>query len=546
MLPAIALIAAGLTAPASAFLLWLYRRAVLRAMARAAGGTAPPAEANATAVGEPRPLAVSVVGNWERPSLPSFAQSAHRGASRSLWRAALVYAVAGLAYAIVLATPWMVFTEGGFIATRFVWLVACYSWPIVLALSLVAATSRRDRLLIGGVYYAILAAVGLWALIRNPELRVGQIVLFWLLENGPATLLLLTFLQRRVRAVGPLVLAFMLAGVTGAFLSVTVAGSNDALLRAIVAAGDVFGLGGTGLFILLHVVGFAGFGVLGWWLLGWLGRRYRAKHTSDQALILDAMWLLFAVVQSIAFTFEGWAWIFTGLVGFAAYKLVAWAGFARTLPGSSGPMLLLLRVFSLGRRSERLFDSLSKRWLRAGSVGLIAGPDLATATVEPHEFLEFVGGRLSRQFVQGDADLEGRVAEMDRRPDPDGRHRVNEFFCYADTWQMTMRRLAGESDVVLMDLRSFSPSNQGCRYELEQLLAHVPLDRVVLVVDGSTERAFLERMLRDLWQQVPADSPNRALGQPEVRLFETRTQSPAELRALLMLLFGASAVKAAA
>jgi hypothetical protein len=69
---------------------------------------------------------------------------------------------------------------------------------------------------------------------------------------------------------------------------------------------------------------------------------------------------------------------------------------------------------------------------------------------------------------------------------------------------------------------------------------------VVLVVDGSTDRAFLERMLRELWQRIPSDSPNRELGQPEVRLFETRTQSPAELRALLMLLFGAIGVKAAA
>src|SRR4029078_9409413 len=124
--------------------------------------------------------------------------------------------------------------------------------------------------------------------------------------------------------------------------------------------------------------------------------------------------------------------------------------------------LLLLRVFSLGSRSERLFDALSKRWLRAGCFSMIPGPDLVASTVEPHEFLDFMAGDLSRQFVRSDADLERRLQAMDLGPDPDGRYRVHEFFCYADTWQNTMRKLATGADAVLMDLRSFSPSNQGC------------------------------------------------------------------------------------
>ncbi|MGZ8198991.1 MAG: hypothetical protein ACXW2L_20470 [Burkholderiales bacterium] len=50
----------------------------------------------------------------------------------------------------------------------------------------------------------------------------------------------------------------------------------------------------------------------------------------DQSLILDAMWLLFGVVQSITFAFEGWLWAFTGLAAFAVYKVVTRIGFATT------------------------------------------------------------------------------------------------------------------------------------------------------------------------------------------------------------------------
>ena len=176
-------------------------------------------------------------------------------------------------------------------------------------------------------------------------------------------------------------------------------------------------------------------------------------------------------------------------------------------------------MFALGSRSERLFDGLKKRWLRTGSIGMIAGPDLVTSTVEPHEFLDFVGGRLSRRFIESEADMRQRLDRRDLRPDPDGRYRVNEFFCRQDTWQMTMRRLAADSDVVLMDLRSFSPGNQGCLWELQQLLNGTPLERVLFVVDETTDQTFLEDQLQALWGQVPADSPNRGHQPPVVRLF---------------------------
>ena len=80
--------------------------------------------------------------------------------------------------------------------------------------------------------------------------------------------------------------------------------------------------------------------------------------------------------------------------------------------------------------------------------------------------------------------------------------RVKGFFCYAETWQQTMRRLAAGADAVLMDLRSFAPDNQGCRYEIEQLPEGIDSPRVLLVVDRTSDRAFLETALRTAWLRV--------------------------------------------
>jgi len=298
------------------------------------------------------------------------------------------------------------------------------------------------------------------------------------------------------------------------------------------------GLGATPLFVLLHLCGFAlGAGLLGLFLVRWLSRRYRAKKTSDQVLILDSLFLLFGIMHSMDLAFEHWSWALTGVVAFLAYKLVTIAGFgalARRRPdGSPPPTLLLLRVFSLGKRSARLYDSIAGRWRHIGSVNMISGPDLATSTLEPHELTEFLSGRLARQFVSDDEDLQKRVAALDTGPDPDGRFRVNEFFCFSDTWQPTMQRLAHSASAVLMDLRSFASANRGCLYEIGQLLATVPLERVVFVVDGTTDQPFLASCLQREWCAVPGNSPNRRSALPQLRSFEMR---PPETRSVVNLL----------
>ena len=134
---------------------------------------------------------------------------------------------------------------------------------------------------------------------------------------------------------------------------------------------------------------------------------------------------------------------------------------------------------------------------------------------------------------------------MQRGPDPDGRFRVNEFFCRADTWQGAMARLAAEADSVLMDLRSFSPSNQGCIFELQQLLKTVPLDRVVFLIDDTTDRAFLERMLQEAWVRVGAKSPARD-ATPAARLAPVSSLQARQISGLMRLLLATPETGAAA
>ncbi len=531
-LPAVLIGAAVIAFVVSLLLLKLYRRAVLRSMNEGGGGGVPRSTESAASAPE---AALAL----ERIPLGGEA-GANAGALRQAlaapWRSALVYAGAGAAFAAIMTGAWLLATRDATLpATKLLLLFWAYFWPAALTANLVAGATRAAKMRVLLVYFAVLLGIMIWALTRNPQMGWHEPAVFWLITNGPPTVLAYAFLARPIRAVGPLVLSFMVVAGIGSQLALPWGGADDVRLRAAVEAGSALGLGGAEIFWAMLGIGFAAFGVLGWILLKWLGSRYQRKRFSDQSLTLDSIWLLFAVYHGIGLVFQGPAWIASGLVAFAGYKLAAVAGHARLRSRAvAAPRpLLLLRVFSLGKRSERLFDAVRTHWQRLGSISLIAGPDLVTTNVEPHEFLEFMSGRLSRQFVRDDADLERRVAAMDLGPDPDGRYRVNEFFCHADTWQTTMRRLASESGAVLMDLRSFSPSNQGCLYELGRLLEAVDLSRVVFVTDATTDARFLEDALLRLWQTVGADSPNRRKPNPVARLLQVEKISPAGLRTLL-------------
>lgn len=522
-----AVIAAVLVAfPAAWFLLSRYRRSVLRGMAEAAGA----ASARASA-----PPPASPPGHALRFEELATASDAGKASScASPWRAAGLHALAVAAYAAVMTTAELVaMGETKFLPVQVAIVFWVYAWPAVLAVNLIAAADRATGLRVVIAYVAVfLLLVGV-AISSSPGFSLRQGLVLWLVINGAPTLLLYALLARRIRAVGPMVLGFALLGMLGAVAIQTLLGASDAGMRAAIEVGGAVGVGGVGVFWLTPLLGFLLFGVGAWFALKWLGRSYAEKRLSDEMLTLDALMLPFAVVQPMMLAFAHWGWYASGLVAFVVYRFLA-AVVRRRLPGTACPRtLLLLRVFALGERSQRLFDALRRHWLRGGSIAMIAGPDLVNSAVEPDEFLGFLSGGLGRRFVSGDADLERRIAAMDRGPDPDGRFRVAEFFCRDDTWQATMQRLVRESDAVLMDLRSFASSNQGCVYELGRLLDTIDLRRVVFVVDRTTDRGFLERELLRLWSTVAADSPNRSAPAPAVRLFGVSGPTAAETRALV-------------
>jgi hypothetical protein len=541
VLPFILIAACLLSWPISLAILGAYRRAVRRSMSMRRDhsyAAAQPVPSPATAA----PL-VAIIETRNDGSLSPDAQRLARELGTRLWMAASAYAAGGMAFALITTTVYLSANGMELLPLRFVTLFWMFAWPAVITTAMVGASVRSTKAMIVGVYFAVLVLLGAASVSRSADLTWGQIAIAWALYNLPATALMLTFLARRIRAVGPFVLVFTVVALAGAQLVLTFFDMNESALRAVVSVQMWFGVGTIRTLAALIVLGLVVFAFLGWIAVRWIRRQYEAKRISDEAITIDAIWILFGVSHGVEFVFAHPVWALAAPVAILAYKVVS----SRLLlafhgaPDGGAPRLLILRSFSIGKDSERLLDSLEKHWRRVGSIQMIAGYDLASRTIEPHELLDFLSGRLDRCFIHGPETLERRIAERDTAPDVDGRYRVNDFFCYDNAWRLALTRLVDDSDVVLMDLRGFSRANTGCVFEIEQLAALVPLAKVIFLVDARTDDALLRETLASAAARLGPDSPNSDMATRGVRVFRAGKLGAAMVRRLLAELSAAAA-----
>lgn len=567
------LVASFLTLAASTLLLWLYRRTIAKLMS--------------AQVGEEEPRIVSGTrfeGSLRAAQDANSAQADSRSLSGEsdsdrLYRLAMVvpkrhackYAIAGILFALAtglsgvfaLSQPQINYLRAADHPFQFLFMFWTCAWPVVLTTNMVAGANRRnERNRVLG-YFAVLIGFGALIALTPTELafQAGSLTLpawsgespfrlayKWSLFNGAPTLLIITFRHRRVRAVAPLVLSFMTvvsAGVLGIIAAAFV--YQETSVKAIVFGAETLGLNIhaslIGYFLSICAAACLLFCALGWRLLVWIRDSYHRKSVSDQSLAIDALWLIFTSFYAVMLALGGPGWALSALVAFFIFKLAVGAGNkilrSKSHPLRYDPALLVLRVFSLGKRSERMFDAVTKHWRYVGSVRLIAGTDLALSTVAPHQFLAFVSGKLKQLFVRGETTLERSLAELDARRDADGRFRISDFFCHADTWQSVLLRLVKSTDVVLMDLRSFAQNHAGCVFEIKELLDSVPLERLVFVVDRTTDMRFLEQTVEECDRDLRSNSPNQGVSLSVLQMFELQSLDYRELQGLLRTLCAA-------
>jgi hypothetical protein len=376
---------------------------------------------------------------------------------RARWIAALVYAVAGIAAVCVLGK-------------------AAYVWPTVIIVASVAVPSFRWRL-------AALLVVCV---------ALSQTIPEFVMYALPPTLLLIVAANRWLKSIS-LVIALV------AFAAFGAVGMAEFIAPRYPTIGYLVPL------VVLFAVDL--------WVVHLVVRGYERKLFSDASYQFAFVWVMFV---------PWWlnlerAW-WRAAAALALYAVLTHVALPLLLARRPPVSLLVLRVFGSPGHSQRLFEEVGARWRYAGPIHLIASADSATVNLDLPEAVRYLTFRFRSLYVSDDRDLERRLATLDCAPDPDGRHRVNDFFCFDDTWKRTFMGLLHRADVVLVDLSGYGPRNAGVMFELGHLLATRPLDSFVLVTDRHTDVDHLGATLQRLWRALDPSLPNAQLAYPVLRV----------------------------
>jgi len=485
------LVSVGLAAILAPLLLLRIRRSVTRMMRlRAQGGVStvilPPVER-----AEASPLHLSSDAAPDEPSGEA-ARALFARTRRARRRAATVYFLAGVTAACVLAVADALAGNRSGLAP--VALLLNHSWPAILTVSAVAVPSFRIKAI--GLTVTVLVLISAtWAMVANPEDS-------FIAQMGPPTLLLLLLANRWLKTI-TLVLALWTVVAVGAFaLSRAVFTSLDGTLAYVASLGTFLTLAALGMLVVRHLV-----------------RAYDRKEFSDLSFYLAFLWTVFSLwfVATRGPSHIRWAG-FIALVLYAVITRFALPMLPRAAREHSPANLLVLRVFGAPGRSQRLLEEVGTRWRYVGPLHLIAGTDSAIANLDLSEAYGYLTFRFRSLYVSDLEDLDRRLAALDCAPDPDGRYRVNDFFCFADTWKKTFTNLLRLSDAVLIDLSGFGPQNMGVAFELTHLLGVRPLESLVLITDERTDMEFLSATLARIWRQMNPALPNAKLEHPVLRV----------------------------
>ncbi|NTV72032.1 MAG: hypothetical protein HGA71_18065 [Azonexaceae bacterium] len=470
------------------FVLWRYRQAILEGMMRGDGAVLPlPAKCS--------------------PVLPEFVTGDLATGERALGRRiaaawllttamcglpmAVLYMLAGEmsaspTYALALTCSYMI--------AALPMIAVSLAWParrIVVALVVMLTSFALLCLMTGVVERSMLGRPLSWKIIGLLPLffdiawnQLWMAGLFWLM-SWPT----------RLRGVVPITFAALLVFAAAPFV-----GARLTAALAATEAGSpwVYTLGLNGVFVLIALP----VGWLAWLRLRKLAADYEAKRFSDAQLLARTWWLM--LVVTIGFDILAgrdrplFALVLVAgeivLFPLVNHWVMRWLGVTRLATATPSPTLLLLRVFGYTARTERLFDRVASRWRLLGPVTMIAAPDVTARTIDAGDYLRWLTGRIDELFVTSRASLDNKLAKLDLAPDPDGRFRVNEFCCRDSTWQATVVELMLRADVVIMDVRGISAARLGCEFELQQLSKRLPPQRLVLVVDETTDSQYLETL----------------------------------------------------
>lgn len=150
---------------------------------------------------------------------------------------------------------------------------------------------------------------------------------------------------------------------------------------------------------------------------------------------------------------------------------------------------------------------------------------------------------LFRSRPAGDTNqIRKRINNVLSNPRPSGIFfRDLRMICFDNTWKIAVPEFMKQTDVVLMDLRAFTPENKGINWEVNYILDHIALDRIIFLRDDKkSDKKAIHDFIKRGWIKLEKESPNWSLKRPIARLFVMGEGLGDDVQALMDALLAAA------
>ncbi len=196
----------------------------------------------------------------------------------------------------------------------------------------------------------------------------------------------------------------------------------------------------------------------------------------------------------------------------------------RTDANIVGQPPLRIAYLRLFENQPRMRTFIEGAWREFGYVYFLR----SAAAVTPAELrIAKRSGNVADLFVASPARLAAELDGRVDRPLPKGRHKFTRIgattirvrdrygsyplrpvLCHGSYWKAAVDVLLTRVELVVLDLSGYTQRNAGTRYELQQVIDRVAMERVVFLADRLSNEKFLHKELQIAWSQMAPGSPN--------------------------------------
>lgn len=207
----------------------------------------------------------------------------------------------------------------------------------------------------------------------------------------------------------------------------------------------------------------------------------------------------------------------------AIFLMVGWGQFRRrssklqSQVTNEKPLnLLVLWVFGPIHHIVSVLEKIGVQWRYIGTLQFLRGGDY---TFDMSQMGTLLKGKGEQLIADSQEKLAQIFGNFQYTPDGSGVYPMNTMLCGDAVWKQAVHAMLRNSQVVVMNLAGFSEANQGCRYELNLLMDRFPTQRILFLIDKTTDLDFLLATLEKEWNTMCANSPNRNHAASPIRIY---------------------------